>query len=109
MPRIAPGNIPILIESRPMSMVRRRVFYSGRVQGVGFRETSRRLSCNHEVAGYVRNLPDGRVELVVEGDLPEVEALLEAIGRQFDRQIRDIQIVSEPPDEPPLSGFSVRY
>jgi acylphosphatase len=92
-----------------MSRVRRRVYYSGRVQGVGFRDTSRRLARDHAVAGYVRNLPDDRVELVAEGELAEVEALLGAIGRHFDRHIRDTQVVTEPPDEPPLSEFTIRY
>ena len=48
-------------------MVRFRVLISGRVQGVFFRDTCRRLAEQHGVAGWVRNLPDGRVEAVFEG------------------------------------------
>lgn len=55
------------------------VFYSGRVQGVGFRYTARELACGFEVTGSVRNVPDGRVELVAEGDEEEVNGFLEAI------------------------------
>jgi acylphosphatase len=91
-----------------MSTVRRRVYYSGRVQGVGFRYTSRRLAQDHAVGGYVRNLPDGRVELVAEGDQAEVEALLEAIRQLLHDHIRDIQVVTEPPDDPPPSEFTIR-
>ncbi|NQU11756.1 acylphosphatase [bacterium] len=58
---------------------RAQVFFSGRVQGVGFRYSMRELACGYEVAGYVRNLPDGRVELCVEGDSQEVEAFLDGI------------------------------
>jgi acylphosphatase len=91
-----------------MSKVRRRVYYSGQVQGVGFRYTSRRLAQDHAVAGYVRNLPDGRVELVAEGEDAEVGALLEAIRHQLQDHIRDVRVVTEPPDDPPLSGFAIR-
>jgi acylphosphatase len=58
---------------------RAQVFYSGRVQGVGFRYSAREVACGFEVTGSVRNLPDGRVELVAEGDEGEVKAFLEAI------------------------------
>ena len=46
---------------------RRHCYFSGRVQGVGFRYTSRNIAINYDVTGFVRNLPDGRVELVAEG------------------------------------------
>jgi acylphosphatase len=55
------------------------VFYSGRVQGVGFRYTIRRLAHGFEVTGVVRNLPDGRVELVAEGERSELAAFQQAI------------------------------
>jgi acylphosphatase len=58
---------------------RAHVFYSGRVQGVGFRYTVRELACGYEVTGFVRNLPDGRVELVAEGEQKEVRAFLDCI------------------------------
>lgn len=48
------------------------VYYEGSVQGVGFRWTTRRIAQGYEVTGWVRNLPDGRVEMQVAGD----EALL---------------------------------
>ncbi|MCS7049853.1 MAG: acylphosphatase [Verrucomicrobiae bacterium] len=56
-----------------------QVYYAGRVQGVGFRYSVRELACGYEVTGYVRNLPDGRVELVAEGEESEVQAFLDAI------------------------------
>ena len=46
----------------------KRVLYSGRVQGVGFRYTTQALAAGHPIAGYVRNLPTGEVELVAEGE-----------------------------------------
>jgi len=56
-----------------------QVFYEGRVQGVGFRYTARRVASGFDVAGYVRNLPDGRVELVASGDPGEVGDFLTAM------------------------------
>lgn len=56
-----------------------RVHYSGRVQGVGFRHTARTVAAGFKVTGAVRNLPDGRVELVAEGERAELEAFAAAI------------------------------
>ena len=53
----------------------REVYYAGRVQGVGFRYTVRSLAARFDVTGFVRNLPDGRVHLVVEGAADEIDAL----------------------------------
>jgi acylphosphatase len=62
-------------------MKRQRVhcLYAGRVQGVGFRYTVKTLATGFEVTGTVRNLADGRVEMIVEGEKSEVEAFLQAI------------------------------
>lgn len=60
---------------------RAHVYYSGRVQGVGFRYTTERIALDAGVRGWVKNLPDGRVELVCEGKRPDVEGVLEAIRR----------------------------
>ena len=55
------------------------IFYSGRVQGVGFRYAAKSIAAGFEVSGIVRNLPDGRVELVAEGAREELEAFRAAI------------------------------
>ena len=62
-------------------MERVTVLYSGRVQGVGFRFTVRQLACGYDVTGTVRNLPDGRVELVAEGARAELKAFLEGVAQ----------------------------
>ena len=56
-----------------------QLFYAGRVQGVGFRYSVKQLAAGYEVIGWVRNLPDGRVELQVGGTREEVEEFLAAI------------------------------
>jgi acylphosphatase len=58
---------------------RMQVLYSGHVQGVGFRYTVKSAAAGFEVTGTVRNLPDGRVELVAEGPREELEAFRRAI------------------------------
>jgi acylphosphatase len=92
-----------------MPLERRRVLFSGRVQGVGFRATSRWLAGGFNVAGYVRNLPDGRVEVLVEGEPDELDRFLEAINDELGPFIRDTHSMSEPPETPPLTGFKVRF
>jgi len=62
-----------------MSRTRLQIFYSGRVQGVGFRYTVKTLASGFEVTGTVRNLSDGRVEMVAEGTREELEAFRRAI------------------------------
>lgn len=56
-----------------------QIYYSGNVQGVGFRYTVRSVATGYEVTGRVRNLPDGRVELIAEGSQSELEAFRQAI------------------------------
>lgn len=59
------------------------VLFGGRVQGVGFRYTCRSLAMGFSVTGYVKNLEDRRVELVMEGERPEVEGFLKAIREGY--------------------------
>ena len=78
---------------REMRRERVIIYYSGWVQGVGFRYSVRTLVNGFEVTGTVRNLDDGRVELIAEGARAELEGLLEAV-RQSDvgRFIRQEQL-----------------
>ena len=58
---------------------RLHVYYSGHVQGVGFRYSAKQLSLEFDVTGSVKNLPDGRVEMVIEGERDELETFQAAI------------------------------
>ena len=71
-----------------MTPIRVEVFYTGTVQGVGFRYTVRRIAGQLDVTGFVRNLRDGRVQLVVEGLQPEIERLLEMVDDTFGGYVR---------------------
>ena len=66
-----------------MTPIRVEIFYTGTVQGVGFRYTVRRIAGQLDVTGFVRNLRDGRVQLVVEGLQTEIDRLLEAVNDTF--------------------------
>jgi len=80
-------------------VIRYRVLVSGRVQGVFFRDTCRRLAEQHGVAGWVRNLPDGRVEAVFEGPAEDVGRLVDW-ARHGPRYavVDQVAIQAEPPE-----------
>lgn len=84
----------------------KRAIYSGTVQGVGFRYSTRRVAESFAVAGSVRNLPDGTVELVAEGEADEVERFLSAVERQLAGYIENRTIHDEPPGG--HRGFTIR-
>jgi acylphosphatase len=92
-----------------MALQRRRVLFSGRVQGVGFRATCRWLARGFDLAGYVRNLPDGRVEVLAEGDEVEIDRFLASIQSELGGYIRGLDVDHEQPGDPPLEGFTVRF
>jgi acylphosphatase len=90
-----------------MARTCKRVHYSGDVQGVGFRYTARGIAQNHAVAGYVKNLADGRVELVAEGETPEVDRFLDAVSRRMAGYIAAQDIDDEPVQG--YDAFEIRY
>jgi acylphosphatase len=70
---------PIVPPTESAARRRLTVLYSGQVQGVGFRYSVKAVAAGFEVAGTIRNLPDGRVELVCEGRRAELDAFRGAI------------------------------
>lgn len=92
-----------------MPLERRRVHYSGRVQGVGFRFTTEHLAQTFEVSGYVRNLSDGRVEVVAEGETNELQLFLDSIQHALGDKIHAVETEGLPAIEPKLQGFVIRY
>ncbi len=88
-------------------MVRYRVLVSGRVQGVFFRDSCQRLALENGVAGWVRNLPDGRVEAVFEGSPDQVGHLV-AWARHGPRhaRVQEVAVHPEPPEG--LATFEIR-
>ena len=91
-----------------MSKQRQEVHFRGRVQGVGFRWTVQRIANHFEVVGYVRNLSDGRVQLVTEGAPEELSRFLRAIEAEMGRFIADSSISTTGAiDE--FRQFEIRY
>ena len=88
-------------------MVRRRVIVHGLVQGVFFRDSTRRQAQQQGVSGWVANRPDGAVEAVFEGETDAVERLV-AFSRKGPRgaQVESVEVTEEEPEG--LSGFAVR-
>jgi acylphosphatase len=74
---------------------------------VGFRFTAQHVARDFDVAGYVRNLPDGRVELVAEGDPAEIDAFLRAVQDAMHCYIRDVTVESCPPSTTPTAEFTI--
>jgi len=88
-------------------LVRRRVVFSGRVQGVFFRDTARRHAERLGIAGWASNRRDGAVEAVFEGSPEEVEQLIE-LCREGPRgaAVERVEVSEERPEG--LAGFSIR-
>ena len=91
-----------------MAVIQAHTIFKGHVQGVGFRFTAQRLATNLGVCGWVKNLPNGDVEIVAEAEQPAVDVFLEKIRNHFSRYIVDekIQIV-QPVTR--LNDFDIRF
>jgi len=83
-------------------------YYSGRVQGVGFRFTAESVASGLRINGWVKNLYDGRVEIVAEAEEGLLKEFLQRLKEEFSRYIRDVQIDWKAA-EGKLDGFSVEH
>ena len=88
--------------------VRRRVLFSGRVQGVGFRYTAEAVATRFRVTGWVRNLRDGRVELVAEGLPDELDRFVQGVEQAMSGNIDDTA-VSQTNATREFTGFSISF
>jgi acylphosphatase len=85
----------------------RRVVFRGHVQGVGFRATTQQIARRFAVVGFVRNLPDRTVELIVEGAPGELDAMLSEIDSELRDRIAD-KIIDSLPASGNYSSFEIR-
>ena len=83
------------------------IHFSGSVQGVGFRYTTMQIAREYEVAGYVRNLPDGRVLIEAEGATSEVSQFVAAIEERMHGYVRRLER-SSARRPPQFRGFAIR-
>jgi acylphosphatase len=89
-------------------MVAKHIIFKGNVQGVGFRYTSQRTANRHQLTGYVRNMPDGSVEMLAQGQPQDVEDCINDIQNSFGGYIRQTKI-NEVPLNPRYSSFSITF
>ena len=85
------------------------VIFVGRVQGVGFRWTTKNLADGFEVTGYVKNLPNGTVEMVAEGEESEARKFLAALHARMSDYLEDSEVVTENFGPRRFTEFSIAY
>ena len=91
-----------------MNHVRHEVIFSGRVQGVGFRYTSKQVAGRFDVTGWVKNLANDTVQMVVEGSANELDAYLDAVGAETHGRVTDRQTERKSATGE-FSGFEIRH
>lgn len=91
-----------------MAREQQQVLFSGNVQGVGFRFTACRIAAEYDVTGYVRNLPSGQVECVVEGPGEAVSAFIAELAQAMGHYIRD-RTAQTASYAGQFGSFTVRY
>jgi acylphosphatase len=87
---------------------RREVHYRGMVQGVGFRYTTRRIAAGFRVSGFVQNLADGRVRVVVEGASDELDRFLAAVAERLGHYVDEVTTSVEAAQNA-FRGFDIRF
>lgn len=91
-----------------MDVIAKHIVFSGRVQGVGFRFTALNVAKRCALAGYVRNLPDGDVEMVVHGSAEMIDNCIRDLQDSFVGTISHIDIEEAMPD-PKLIDFKITF
>ena len=89
-------------------MIAKHIIFKGRVQGVGFRFTAHRIAGLNQLKGYVRNMPDGSVEMLAQGYTEDVDECIKDIKESFAGYIRDTQI-QELPIDPRYTDFKITF
>ncbi len=91
-----------------MQATARHIIFIGRVQGVGFRFTAQRIANRHFLTGFVRNLPDGTVEMLAQGESQDIDACIAEIKETFGRYIIETKITDLPGD-PRHTEFRITF
>lgn len=91
-----------------MEHVAKKITFSGRVQGVGFRYTAHRIALQHDLTGYVKNLPNGCVEMFAQGPADDVERCLIDIQRHFEGYISNVNL-EDMPLSPTYDRFIITF
>ena len=89
-------------------MIAKHIIFTGHVQGVGFRFTAHRMATNHQLVGFVRNLPDGSVEIVAQGAAQDIDDCIADINESFTGYVREVVVNDIPPD-PRHTSFKITF
>ena len=91
-----------------MNQIAKQIIFKGRVQGVGFRYTAQRMASRYDLTGYVRNLPDGTVEALLQGTKPNIQACLNDLQDTFGGYLRELKTTDKPVN-PRYHDFRIAY
>ncbi|MFQ6035123.1 MAG: acylphosphatase [Sedimentisphaerales bacterium] len=91
-----------------MPQVAKHIIFVGRVQGVGFRFTCHHIANRHQLTGFVRNLPDGSVEMLVQGWPEDIDNCIQDIKASFAGYIREAKI-NDIPVKPEYKDFRITF
>jgi acylphosphatase len=89
-------------------MIAKHIIFSGHVQGVGFRFTVHRMANRHQLTGFVRNVPDGTVEMFIQGPSENIDNCIQDIKDSFAAYIRETKI-NEIPLDPKYKDFGITF
>jgi len=89
-------------------MIAKHIIFAGRVQGIGFRFTAHRIARLHQLTGYVRNLSDGSVEMLVQGYTEDVDGCIADIKDSFAGYLREVKI-EKVAHNPKYTDFKITF
>ncbi len=89
-------------------MIAKSIIFTGRVQGVGFRFTARRAAYRRQLTGFVRNLPDGTVEMLAQGPAQDIDDCIQDIKEYFGDYLRETK-TQEMPTDPKYKDFRITF
>ena len=89
-------------------MIAKRIIFIGQVQGVGFRFTAHRIAERCELTGFVRNDPDGTVEMLAQGRADDIDSCVKDLQATFAGYLRETKIEEIPPN-PKYTDFRITF
>ena len=91
-----------------MDLIAKKIVFSGQVQGVGFRFTALNIADSHKLTGYVRNLPRGGVEMLLQGPAETIDSCFRDLQDSFAGYIKQTDVQTVPPDSK-LTDFKITF
>jgi acylphosphatase len=89
-------------------MIAKSIIFTGRVQGVGFRFTARRAANRRQLTGFVRNVPNGTVEMLAQGCSEDIDDCIQDLKEYFSGYLKETRIEEIPPD-PKHTDFKITF